>query len=50
MLLKAEKGTRGGIYHAIYRYATANNRCIKDYNKDKKLSYITYCDVKDLYG
>ena len=50
MLLKAEKGIRGGIYHAIYRYATANNRLIKDYNKDKKPSYITYCDVKKLYG
>ena len=50
MLLMAEKGIRGGICHAIYRYVTANNRYIKDYDKDKKSSYITYCDVKNLYG
>ena len=49
MLLMAEKGIRGGICHAIYRY-TDNNRYIKDYDKDKKSSYITYCDVKNLYG
>ena len=34
MLLMVEKGIRGGICHAIYRYAKANNKCMKNYNKD----------------
>ena len=29
MLLMVEKGTRGGILHAVYRYAKANNKCMK---------------------
>ena len=30
ILLVVEKGIRGGICHAIYRYAKANNKCMKD--------------------
>ena len=30
MLLMVEKGIRGGIYHAIYRYAKANNKYVKN--------------------
>ena len=29
MLLMIEKNIRGGTCHAIYRYATANIKCIK---------------------
>ena len=29
MLLMVEKGIRGGICHAIYRYATGNNKYMK---------------------
>ena len=36
MLLTVEKGIRGGICHAIYRYAKANNKYMKNYNKDKE--------------
>ena len=36
MLLMVEKGIRGGICHAIYRYAKGNNKYMKNYNKDKK--------------
>ena len=36
MLLMVEKGIRGGICHAIHRYAKANNKYMKNYNKDKE--------------
>ena len=36
MLLVVEKGIRGGICNAIYRYAKANNKCMKNYNKNKE--------------
>ena len=35
MLLMVEKGIRGGICHAINRYAEANNKYMKDYNKNE---------------
>ena len=50
MLLMVEKGIGGGICHAIYRYAKANNKYMKDYDKNKELSYIQYWDVNNLYG
>ena len=31
MLLMLEKWIGGGISHVIYRYAKANNKCMKDY-------------------
>ena len=45
MLLKVEKCIRGGICDSIYRYAKAENKYMKDYNKSKKSSYIQYWDV-----
>ena len=36
MLLLVEKGIRGEICHAIYRYAKANNKYMKNYNKVKE--------------
>ena len=35
MLLMVEKGIRGGMCHAIYKYANANNKGMKNYNKNK---------------
>ena len=50
MLLMVEKGIRGGICHSIYWYTKANTKYIKDYNKNKELSYLQYWDVNNLYG
>ena len=33
MLLMVEKGIRGGICHAIHKFAKANNKYMKNYNK-----------------
>ena len=38
MLLMVEKGIRGGICHSIYRYAKANSKYMKDYEKNKESS------------
>ena len=50
MLLIVEKGIRGGICHYIYRYPKANNKYMKDYDKNGGPSYIQYWDVNNLYG
>ena len=50
MLLMVEKGIGGGIYYAIHRYAKANNKCMKDYDKNKESTYLKYWDVNNLYG
>ena len=49
-LLMVEKGIRGGICHSVYRYAKANNKYMKNYDKDKELSYFQYWDVNNLYS
>ena len=48
MLLMVEKGIRGGICHAIYRYAKANNKYMKNSNKDKEESFLQYLDDNNL--
>ena len=50
MLLMVEKGIRGGICHSIHRYAKANNKYMKNYNKNEESSYIQYLDANNLYG
>ena len=50
MLLKVEKGIRGGICHSIQRYAKANNKYMKNYNNNEEPSYIQYLDANHLYG
>ena len=29
-----EKSMKGGIYHSVYRHAKANNKYMKDYDKN----------------
>ena len=50
MLMMFEKGTRGGMCQATYRYAKANNKYVKSYDKNKKSSYLQYLDTNNLYG
>ena len=50
MLLMLEMDIRDGICHAIYWYSKANNKYMKDCDKDKELSYLRYWDVNNLYG
>ena len=46
----AEIGIRGRICNAINRYAKANNKHTKDYDKNKQSPYLKYWDVNNLYG
>ena len=50
MLLMVEEKIRGGIFHAIQRHAKANNKYMKNYDKNKESSYIQYLDASNLYG
>ena len=50
LLLKVVKGIRVATCHAIHRYAKANNKYMKDFDKNKELSYLKYCDVNKLCG
>ena len=40
-----EKGIRGAICHPIHRFAEANNKYTKNYDKNKE-----YLDANNLYG
>ena len=50
MLLMIQKGIRGGICHAIHRYAKASNKYMKDYDKNKESSYVKYWGANNLCG
>ena len=50
MLLMFEEGTRGGMCQAMHRYAAANNKYMKNYNKDIISSYLEYLDANSLHG
>ena len=45
-----EEGTRGGICQATYRYAKANNKSIKNYDRNNESSFLEYVDANHLCG
>ena len=50
MLLMVEKGIKGGICQARHRHTRANNKYMKNYNKDIISSYLMYLHANNLYG
>ena len=50
MLLLFEKEIRDRTCDAIHRYAKANNKYMKEYDKNKESSYFNYWDGNNLYG
>ena len=50
MLLIAEKGIRGGICQATHRHAKANNKYMKNYDKNTESSFLEFLDANNLYG
>ena len=50
MLMMIERGIRGGITHISKRYSEANNKYMKNYDPEKKSTFIQYLDANNLYG
>ena len=48
MLLMVENSIIGGICHVIHRYTKANNKYMKDYDKNKVSLNLMYWDVTNL--
>ena len=49
-MVMVEKEIRGGTCHAIHRYTKANNKYMKNYDKNITSSYLMYLDANNLYG
>ena len=50
MLLMFKKGIRGGMCQVSHHYAKANDKYLKNHNKNNESSYLEYLDANNLYG
>ena len=50
MLLMVEKEIKSRICQSIHRYAKANNKYMKGYDRSIESSYLMYLDANNLYG
>ena len=50
MLMMVKKGIRSRICHAIQRYAKANNKYLKNHDKNIESSYLMCLDANNLFG
>ena len=49
ILLRIKKGIKGEICHAIHKYKKANNKYMRNHNKNQESSYLTYWELNNLY-
>ena len=50
MLIMYEEGTPGRMCQATHRYAKANNKYMKNHDKNKESTYLEHLDANNLYG
>ena len=50
MLLTYEEGIRGAICNKVHSCAEANNKYMKNYDKNKETSFLMYVGTNNLYG
>ena len=50
MFLTYEQGIRSGICNKVHSYAEANNKYMKNYDKNKESSFLMYVDANNLHG
>ena len=50
MLMMVEKRIKGGVVQAIQKYAKANNKYMKNYDKNTESPYLMYSDGNNFYG
>ena len=50
MFLMYQEGIRGGICNKVHSYSEANNKYMKNYDKNKESSFLMYVDANKLYG
>ena len=50
MFFMYEEGIRGGICNKVHIYAEANNKYMKNYDKNKESTFLMYVDANNLYG
>ena len=50
VFLTFEEGIRVGIRNKVHSYAEANNKYMKNYDKNKESSFLIYVDANNMYG